>query len=648
MDMNTPQTWKKVEPLVAGFLLIAAFFLRFWKLGASPFRADTMEFYKLALRGSGLVELWQNPPWLNQIPLNETFSLFLVYMGLPATPFVVRLPFAVMGFLAVVFIWQLARRQFGAVAGVMVLLFAALNPYEIYISRMAYHYAGATCWSAAMFLGFWALWKRTGSGETPSWKTWGWWYAAAILACHMHMSVWVVAGVQGLLLMMRGFGRGIDRKRYFIPLVVGALVSLLALSRWLFRALKMVAEETQQLGADAGSEFIRLLPAYFAGENGVAVLLLLGCFAASVIALFRPHPERSRFRTLAWVTVVHIAAMFLYIGVVGKGLAKITYFSSLWPMFILTLGVGTALAVESVPKKPWRPGVRLLPGACYVLLALLPALAVVNLEGKPTPYYKINQWLDTHLPPGTPVLVDRWLEPWNELRIHPPESVHYAFTVPDEPLDTYKQVNWRSTAENFFKAYPGAALLEVNRGKYEEDLGSWRFPETYFARQQWITNDAAMTLRQFKVFPTSGYNRANTNRVVTRVFYNTEEDLVQAARARGAPVLRLYGSGWGYAKPGWQQGHWADYRTMNRQAEIVLHNLTDEPVTGTLQIAAAAATGPKTLSVGQSATIMERGKISGLNVPTTLRPGRNVLTLQSPSNDPLFVQDVRWMSPPES
>jgi len=636
---------------VAALILFASgALLRIQMLGDAPFRSDTMEFYKLALRNQNIIELWKNPPWVNQIPLNETFSLLLVKAGLPPTPFVVCLPFALMGILALFFVWWFARRWFGAGAALLTLLLAAFNPYQIYFSREAYHYSGAVCWSAALFLAFWSIKETMQRNEAPTKKQLGLWFLAAVAACHMHMSVWVVAGLQGLLLLISGFKlKGEERSRFFIPFSVGAVIFGALMLRWLIRAVKallIVSGEhgTGQLGASAGPEFLRLLPAYFAGENIFAVTLLLVFIGLAVFALFRTSDAVRRFRSLAWICALHIAVLMLYVGFIGGGVAKITYFSAIWPHFILLMGIGSYLGVQALTLKPWRTGLVVLLAGGYIALTALPDWAIVHLEGKPTPFYKINEWVLHKLPAGTPVLTDRWFEPWNELAVHNPGGINYTFTVPDEPIATYRQLNWPATVEQFFEKYPDAAFLELCRGRYEDTLGPWIFPQRYFARVASVTNDAAMVLRRFKVFPAEDYSSANTNRVVTRIFYNTTEDLIAAAQRQGRDVLRLYGEGWGYAKPGWQQGHFEDYRILKQSAALDLYNLKDATLSGVIEISAATANKPKTVSVNGTTTVFSSGRIRTWTMPLTLQPGRNTLPLTSPSGDPLFVLDIRWKS----
>jgi hypothetical protein len=278
----------------------------------------------------------------------------------------------------------------------------------------------------------------------------------------------------------------------------------------------------------------------------------------------------------------------------------------------------------------------------YLAIIGLPVHAIIRLEGSPAPYFKINEWVLKNLPAGTPVLTDRWLEPWNELAVHNPGNINYAFTVPDSPLETYRQLNWRKTAEAFFEKYPEASFLELERGKYEAELGKWNFPQTYFTRRASLTNEPALMLRRWKVFLVEYGADTITNRVITHIYYNTPEDLVVAARKNGRDVLRLYGAGWGYAKPGWQQGHFEDYRILKQGASIDLYNLKESPLSGTLEISAATADKPKTVSVNGATTVFASGRIKTWAVPIALQVGKNIIPFSSPSADPLFVLDIRW------
>jgi hypothetical protein len=682
-----PQSKWQAGSLAVVLLLGIAAYLRFWMLGDAPFRSDTMEFYKLALMNQNILDFWRDPPWLNQIPLNETLPLLLVKLGLPATPWVVRLPFAVMGLLAVFFVWRFARVQFGREAGWIVLAWATFNPYQLYFSRMAYHYAGAICWSAALLGVFWHLLMALRRQENPRLLHWCLWLLAATATGYMHMSTWIVIAVQAVWLFVLAMrvDKAVRKQVIVTLLAVGSMLALL-ISRWLWRAIRMVLDGTEQLGEEAASEYFRLFPAYFAGQNPWALLALGLACGLSIWALFTPEPQRkSEYRLLCVVALVHWTVAFIYITIIGGGLAKISYFSALWPYLIVPLGVGVARACGHIARN--RPASRLafIGGAIalYAGLTSIPAWAIVTLAGKATPFYQINDWIQENLPTGTPILTDRWFEPWNELAIHNAAGIAYTFTVPDEPIDNYLALQWPHTAARFFERHPTAAFLQLTPRRYERQLGRWTFPETHFARSAMIVNEPAMTLRRWQVYP-EDFSEAN-DRVAVRIFHNTPEDLIQRARTAGKTTVWWPDGGWTFVKPwqpvaGWpeqmmqalwiqagaynqdgrtfrnlgelnqlpqaelarffEMGRWADFRQTSPASAIVLYNVTPEPVDVQLAVAAFSSSTVRLQLAGHT-LLFPPNLLTEHRVPLRLPPGARNLTLHTSATHPLLVINIR-------
>ncbi|MCU0857747.1 MAG: hypothetical protein MUC65_05015, partial [Pontiellaceae bacterium] len=420
----------------AVFLSLAALalFSRFWILGGAAFRADEVDFYQFAVMDASIVDLWKDPPWLDQIPLCRSLSMLMVKIGLPPTPFVTRLPFALIGLLTFFIVWRFSRRLFGSGATLFVLTLALFNPYALYHARGAYYYSGAICFSAVMFWAFWMIKERLRKKEQPGRNLWTFWFAAAALACHMHMSVWIVTGLQALLLLIFGLRaflkKSEKRRRFLVPFLAGCILLGLVMSRWIYRAVQAVllhtAEGNYLVGDSAKKEFLRLLPAYFAGENIAAIFLLLIFAALTVRALFGGSGCTRRLRSLAWICALHIAVIMLYVAIVGGGTGKITYFSGVWVQFILLMGAGAYVGVRALSRKNrvLRAVLRALLAAGYILLTAVPDWAIIRLEGKPTPYYKINDWVWNNLPRGTLILTDRWWEPWAELKMHTDQPIY--------------------------------------------------------------------------------------------------------------------------------------------------------------------------------------------------------------------------------
>ncbi len=166
----------------------------------------------------------------------------------------------------------------------------------------------------------------------------------------------------------------------------------------------------------------------------------------SPLISFSKSDKIRRFKSLAWICALHIIILMIYVAVVGGGVAKISYFSSVWPNFILILGIGVYLAIQALSSKIVRISLYTILAGGYIALTIRPDWALIHLEGDPAAIYKINDWVLKNLPEGTPILTDRWFHPWNELAVHNPGNINYTFTVPDEPIENYRNFNWRATA----------------------------------------------------------------------------------------------------------------------------------------------------------------------------------------------------------
>lgn len=433
-------------------------------------------------------------------------------------------------------------------------------------------------------------------------------------------------------------------------------------------------------------EYTRLLPAFYAGQNGAALLLLAMVVVFSCVALVWhwDHPDTS-LRRLASVVGSHWALSLIYVAVVGGGLAKITYFSAVWPHFVIFLAVGTTSFIQSIPdtRRILRGALWTIVTVGYVGLTIVPSWAIVHLDGKPTPYYKINDWVQNNLHGGAPVLTDRWFEPWNELAVHNPGDLIYTFTVPDEPLENYIALKWRDTAEQFLYRHPDAAFLQLTPRRYEREVGRWTYPETHFARVAEIENASALRLRRWRVFPEDFSE--NNDRLVIRIFYNTPEDLIARARRQGDPVAWWYEDGWGFLKPwqpppGWpeqtvqalwiqagayrstgrlmnrledlnriprqtlmqylNEGRWEDYRIPTPDTALSLWNGTDAVLEVKCTLRAMAIQGPVRLRAGDQSVSFPAGLLREERFTLHLEPGAHQVPFTVPADRLLLIQSI--------
>ncbi|MBN1268131.1 MAG: glycosyltransferase family 39 protein, partial [Kiritimatiellae bacterium] len=188
-------TWASI-----GLIMAVGAFLRLADLGASAFRADTMEVWRLCHSPHSAATLFSD--WLDivgrtaQFPFAFAFTKgFIEFLGLSPTDTIIRLPSALWGLVAIPFAYlagaALGRRKFGLF---FALLFA-LSPLHIQISREAYVYAPlqAGCvlllWSAA-----WTWHYRRLRQPFPA-RYFVLSGVGFFLACYSHLSGWWLAAL---------------------------------------------------------------------------------------------------------------------------------------------------------------------------------------------------------------------------------------------------------------------------------------------------------------------------------------------------------------------------------------------------------------------------------------------------------------------
>ena len=343
------------------------------------------------------------------------------------------------------------------------------------------------------------------------------------MTCLSHMSAWVVVGVAWCLLVTAGFhsGPSADHKA---PARQGRAGMGLGIIRWVLRALyemkRAAADSSVHIGVAFDFVGPRVLPFFAGGANAVGVGLLAWVVAAAVWfgrksrwRIFRDDPL---YTAMTGMTFLGLLGSYAYIFAAGGGdKAKLTYFSANLPTFLVWAAMTIDQALASLDE---RTRIRVTVAAVAVLAAMLlvPAWQVTQLTGKPTPYRLLRDWLDNNLPAGEVVVVDRWLEPWNEMALYAPSNVTVTFTVPDEPYEAaYVANRWRETTQAAFEQNEAQAFLRLSRN-HEERVGLWKWPEKWFAHRAVVTNEAAVWLRDTGFAPMEEYY-TQTNRVMPEI-----------------------------------------------------------------------------------------------------------------------------------
>jgi len=621
---RTPLPLPSIPAWVALVLLvivicIAAFF-RLYHLGVPAFRADTIHFFNFChqpLGGWVIFTQWMElmgPSAQLPFPVAIT-KCFIDLLHLPPTAFVIRLPNALFGILTVLGMYMLGRQMAGRAFGLLLALWMAVNPFHIQLSREAYFYSplllGVTLQAWACL---WAYRHRYQRDPFP----FRFHLVAQVgffLMTYSHVSGWWVGALfspfLGWILGRRAWREPRARADFWWWLAVCFLIGLpLIFISWglpffLNDALspESKAHAKNIFGARQTplSSFVWLLlrsASWGATPLRAGFLAVTGGLAIAGLVL-----NRARYRR-AWIVFLFLLGGFLvyYLSVIATeanfGLRHVAYELPLY-LSVLAYGVWHLSALPLMRRVIISPVWRRMPvyvlAGAAVALSLQPAWFCTQLTGKPNPYKEIAQWCDTQLPPRTLVLVERWLDPWNELRVHNSTNVFFTFTVPTEPPDVFERFNWPATAKEFFKHFPDAAYLEYNNsGRNRMGVVS----NVYFARQMVFTNRAAIRLGKLGVAYRDEFYNPATNGMISTIFYNTREDVVRHAREQGRTALVLYAPSWGYVKLWQQLKDFRDWRILEDKAVLDVYNLTPQTNTVTLLIRGMAANGAKRVRLG--------------------------------------------------
>lgn len=649
------------------FICAVGSFFRVWDLGLSPFRADTGLFWELChqnITGSDVYARWLKALNLQGVlPFPAAFTVWFINgCDLTPTHFTVRLPSALWGIAAVPAMFGLARAFGGVRFGLVAAFLLAIHPYHIQVSRESYFYPPLVTGS---ILGFWAaLWMFNHLHRGAKITLWfhlvnG---AGFFLLTHSQPSGWPFA-----LLICLTFGyaaiyhfvknRRIDRAHiivFFTYLVIG--LPLLT-AEWGLKSVMLYTsgpykEHNLRIFGLLNqvpflASFWRTITSYAWGDTIVRSLFLLVVLVLAGAVILKRWKQDKRILVLVLFLGICFAMNMYSRHSTGWPFAS-RYIVVLLPLYLMVLTVGV-FAVQIL----WRPVLGKLGrfpipstgvGAAVAVVLWLPgSWASTQITGKPTPYKIVNTWVDANLPPRTPVLVDRWFEPWCELRIDTSTNVLYTYTVPDEPLDVFRQVRWRDTATNFFHRFPEAAYYEIIKHYFDvPDIGPWEWPRQFFTRRVAFTNEAGMTLRNLGLAYREDFYAANTNRLVVELFYNTRDDVLRKAQSQGQTLLALPGDGWTYTKT----QDYRDWRMLQASATIELHNFSDSTNDVSLVIRAVAASAAKQVQFGNVAHLFPANQLVEYRLgPFPLPPGLRELKLVDESwqkaRVPLLVEGFR-------
>ncbi|MGD9873620.1 MAG: glycosyltransferase family 39 protein [Kiritimatiellia bacterium] len=689
------------KTLLILLIVVLAALVRCVYLGHSAYRADTLEFYKYVANRVSPIQQLKNPPWVNQIPWTEVYLLtFFRITRMPVNDWTVRFPIALLGILAVYFVYRMCREAGSERMALLAAFLAAINPYAVATSREAYYYSGVICFSAFFYWRSIVLLRYLQEKESGA-RVWVLWLLSGILMCATHITTWSVFGMIWLMLFVLGLRRADpqSRKKLILWFVALAAVLMISIFPWLLRAFRAyVLGSLQALGVDKlpWTNFLRIVaetvPVFTFGKSVPGIVLLLLILAVGLFAAFRNRQGHTEFgKRILMMVLLAVAGNIVLCAIMGHGQSKYAYFSVSFPLVILGLAFLLVCLSDWMVLK-WEIGKRYAVPVLACICAILwcaPLWAVITLEGKPTAYKTIADYINRNTEPGTLVLVDRWYEPWNELTLYPlKDGREWTFTVPCEPAQTAIQFGWRETVEDFFRKYPDSVYLPLNNSFIDSGtpmyhLGPWEWPDRFFAHKIVLKHRAADSLARWGFAHRDDFYEKNRSRIDIKLYRNSWDDAVRKAAQGDNPVVLFYGSGWRYLKPwqpisgwpqqlmqmlwfqaGWymqnhkvisgndqiagfnqsqieslmQKGRFADYRIPSDVSRLDVYNATEKPLNVELVFVAFSPESTRLLINGQILTFPVQN-VAQQSVTVPLQPGEN--KINASAKGPLLVLDIK-------
>ncbi len=668
------ESLKKNWRVYLGLLLIvgAGAYFRVVRLDLAALRADTIHFWNICRTD---ISAWQIVTEWTKLPVGQPpFPLavtkwYIDLFHLPVNHFTLAFPNALFGIFAVPVMFLVGRRLGGNGLGLVLAALLALNPFHIQTSREAYFYSSLILGACVLFLGVVIAAQAVHRNEKLGA---GFYWASGLgffLITQSQFTGWSMAFVSALAIMWLLFRRWQKTKEHgrgvvlaaalFAALGILILAAPWGLGHMMSKLSSPEADVSLKALAVSGENMVTLLqrtPTLFAwGSTPARLGFTVAVLVLAILVMFRDRPRWHLYGVFLFLIVGTFLVYALSRKAIGAAYES-RYISGLLPVYLSIL----ALGLWQWPELPWfqqvvpvpqrRRVFSLVTVAVAVLMLARPADTSTRLTGSPVPYKDVLNWVESNLDRGIPVLVDRWFEPWNELKVYESTNVYFTFTVPNEPVDVYLNNRWRDTAVGFFTRYPEAAYLEIAKSYFDAPgVGFWQWPRQRFARHVIFRNRAGLELRELGLASRGDFYAANTNRVVVELFYNTRQDLIRNARKANQPILALYGPAWRYVKT----QDYRDWRMLEGQATLDVYNVTEQPVFAAIRLRGVAVAGSKQVSssVGAPHTF-SKGQIEQWDLGTvTLEPGLTQVALTDSlweaSQSPLLVEafDVQVVKP---
>lgn len=595
---------------VAGLVLLGTLF-RILFLGRASFFIDEINVVRDAMARGSIAEIYTEE--LKRFVWYRCMPLFLVpirffgrWLGdlsgpLPAE-WTVRLPFALIGSLALPLYYLFGRVLFGRRTGLWAMFLCAFSVYHIYYSREAYAYSFLLFFAVGVWWCGVGLLKEVLEGKPFSLR-----YAAGmvlfatgLLQTHLtgviFLSCWYA--VLGIGAWLGGGWRALFSLKRITVWGCVVLIPYIAFSPFLYHILFEGYTSTDHSSVTDFSMhfFLSLFGRMGWGEGWFVLWPFIGSLVLAAWGMKQAVTVSRRLCLAVLIQIVFYTSFQAVYQTRTNTHLEIRYFSAVFPALLVFSAYGLhTLTGLGVKQNVRRMNVRTAVIVLLLAAWLLPSVwATMRLSCRGFDYKGLARWLGDNMP---------------EQGIYAQQSVYelrgvpYAYPTANRQ-GTFVQAN--STAEDFrrnppagltqqlFTRFPTIYLVETAAHVSTIDVRR----DLLFMNQVWLGDTAWDRLVRLKTHPVGEVQLYEELANRTLVSYNRPDDLPDLARRNGRTVYHWFGSGWQYVKqydP--RNGLNNDWMGAAQTAEIVIGNISTNHEDISLRLQVLAEPNPVRLTI---------------------------------------------------
>lgn len=589
------------QKILFWLILLAGIFFRLFNLGLASYQIDEVNIVRDAVQAPTVATIWNTElerfTWYHRLPLTMmAIHVFNKWFGTGGaqhpSEFIARLPFTLIGILALPMFYGLGRRLAGVRAGLWAMALAALSTFQIFYSREAYDYSLLVCLTVGV------LWAGLEIVETArAQRKFPWALAAAynilaVLLLFTHLSglitlaMWCV--VLAVMLLKDRETRAFNK---FVPVVATLGLPYVFFLPFLWKLLF-----GGWVDSDSGAMVDRIRSSILAdllgrmgwGQAWWALLPFIAALTAGVWFALR---KGAKNRDLSTALLVHLIVGFaVQAWMLRVARFEVRYFAAIQPTLLLFVAIGMASLPALFPARLRKVGVAVAASVSGLLLVWLVANAwvVTQLQCRGSNFKGLANWVNTNLPKNGIYCFFNGYELRGVPAFYGTPDRFATFPITWSTATDYKNFQVRERMISMFQRFPTIAYAEYQppdilvpmradvRAVPRGDL---------FMRQIWLTDPAYEKLVKWKTLPLGDtqWNNEYMDRVL--ISYNLPEDLPELARKQGRSFFHYFGDDWRYYKD--QQMN--DWLLTGSSASLILGNLSERPTAARLRILVAAA-----------------------------------------------------------